>query len=167
MNHGVILLFSIAFVLFAMQSVGTWFQLQDYQKAMRRLRGKGTVGVGQKKGFAGHLVIIACDADGYITGAEVMEGMTILSRFRPWTSLEGRSFAGSHINDFLSDFDQYDKTKRKFYKAFIQAVEALQKRFYPEAYAERVSVREAEAEAARENRRVKLPVELMFGSKKK
>lgn len=94
-----------------------------------------------------------------------MEGMTIAARFRPWTHLEGRPFAGSHINDFLSDFQQYDERKRKFYKGFIQAVEALQKRLYPEEYGERKAAEQAEAAEKDRNRRVKLPVEMMFGSK--
>ena len=151
--------------LFIMQSVGTWFQLQDYQKAMRRVHQLGNVGIGQKKGVFGHLVLIACDSGGVITGAEVMEGMTIAARFHPWSHLEGRSFMGSHINDFLADFQQYDERKRKFYKGFIQAVEALQKRLYPEEYEARKAAEQAEAVKKDEKCRVKLPVEMMFGPK--
>ena len=72
---------------------------------------------------------------------------------------------GSHINDFLADFQQYDERKRKFYKGFIQAVEALQKRLYPEEYEARKAAEQAEAVKKDKKRRVKLPVEMMFGSK--
>ena len=158
-------IFALALALLVMQSVGTWFQLRDYQKAMRRVRQLGNVGIGQKKGFFGHLVLIACDKDGYITGAEVMEGMTIAARFRPWTHLESRAFVGSHINDFLSDFERFDERQRRFYQGFLQALEALQQRLYPEEYEARKAAENVAAEERANRKRIKLPIELMFGSK--
>ena len=158
-------IFAVALTLLVMQSVGTWFQLRDYQQAMRRIRQLGNVGIGQKKGFFGHLVLIACNGDGYITGAEVMEGMTIAARFRPWTHLESRALIGSHINDFLADFERFDERQRHFYKGFLQALEALQQRLYPEEYAARKAEEKASAEERANQKRIKLPVEMMFSSK--
>ena len=131
--------FIVIFLLFALQSLGAWFQIKDYQKAMKRIRPKGTVGIGQKKGFVGHVVIIACDSDGVITDVEAMEGMTILSRFRHKESLPWRTLAGTHILELLEDFQNMDKSKRRYYRGYIQATEALEKRFYPEEYEQRIA----------------------------
>lgn len=131
--------FGIAFVLFALQSVGTWFQIKDYQRAMKRIRPHGTVGIGQKKGFAGHIVIIACDKDAIITDAEAMEGVSILARFRKKKELLGRTLVGTPVMDLISDFLAMEKSKRRFYRGYIQALEALEKRFFPEEYEERIA----------------------------
>ncbi len=108
MNKQVQLLFMIAFALFAMQSLGGWFQIRDYRKAIRRIHRLGNVGIGQKKGgfLSGYLVLIACDAGGLITGAEI-----------------------------LKELEALDKKKRRHYKGYIQALEALKMRLEEEAAA--------------------------------
>lgn len=125
-----ILLFLIALSLFTMQAIGGYFQIKDYKKAIRRVHRLGNVGVGQKKGglLSGYLVLIACDANGVITGAEVMEGLTFLTKFRPCDEVLGYRLIGTHIQEFLAFSWQLDKKKKKRLKGYIQAVEALELR---------------------------------------
>lgn len=130
MNNQVQLLFLIAFALFTMQAVGGWFQIRDYRKAIHRVHKLGNVGIGQKKGgfLTGYLVLIACDAEGMITGAEVMDGMTFLAKFHPCRSVLGKELHHVHIEEFLKEFQALDQRKRKYYKGYIQALEALKMR---------------------------------------
>ena len=74
------------------------------------------------------LVLIACDANGVITGAEVMEGLTFLTKFRPCDEVLGYRLIGTHIQEFLAFSRQLDKKKKKRLKGYIQAVEALELR---------------------------------------
>ena len=138
-KEGMTWAFAIIFVLFLLQSAGTWLQIKDYQKALKRIRPKGTVGIGQKKGLVGQVVIIACDGEGVITDVEAMEGMTILSRFRHKEALPWRTLAGTHILELLDDFWGMEKKQRRYYRGYIQAAEALEKRFYPEEYDQRIA----------------------------
>ncbi len=137
MNKQVQLLFMIAFALFAMQSLGGWFQIRDYRKAIRRIHRLGNVGIGQKKGgfLSGYLVLIACDAGGLITGAEIMDGMTFLAKFHPCESVLGKKLCNVHIEDILKELEALDKKKRRHYKGYIQALEALKMRLEEEAAA--------------------------------
>jgi DNA-binding transcriptional regulator of glucitol operon len=131
--------FGVIFALFILQSLGTWIQIKDYQKALKRIRPKGTGGIGQKKGCVGHIVLIACDKEGVITDVEAMEGMSIIARFRHKEALPWRTLAGTHILELLNDFFGMDEKKRRYYRGYIQAAEALEKRFYPEEYEERIN----------------------------
>ena len=138
MSRDMLLIFLIALALFVMQSIGGLFQIRDYKKAIRRMRGLGTVGVGQTRGrfLNGALVLIACDAEGIITGAEVMDGLTFLSHFEPRDSFGGHRLTGCHIDALGALFQGMDKKQRKRFKGYIQAIEALQLRFQqPEAAA--------------------------------
>ncbi len=138
-KEGMYWAFGVIFLLFVLQSLGTWIQIKDYQKAMKRIRPKGAfVGIGQKKGFVGHLVLLACDKEGVITDAEAMEGMTIIARFRRKESLPWRTLAGTHILELVNDFLGMEKKKRRYYRGYIQALEALEKRLYPEEYRQRI-----------------------------
>lgn len=50
MSQGMMMIFLIAFALFAMQAIGGYFQIKDYRKAIRRVHKWGNVGIGQKRG---------------------------------------------------------------------------------------------------------------------
>lgn len=133
-----LLMFGIIIVLFGIQCAGCMYQIRNYKKAVRRVHKLGNVGIGQKKGgFSfGHLVLIVCDSSGIIKCAEVMEGMSFLAPFKPKESILGRKFAGAHIEDFLEEFRKLEPKKRRRYKGYIQALEALDMRLYPEHYSE-------------------------------
>lgn len=126
-------IFLAALVLFGMQAFGSWLQIQDYKKAVRRVHRLGSVGVGQQKGFGGKLVLVACDSCGFITGAETMEGITIFARFRPRSQAFGHTLEGAHIEDLLSELRALEPKRRKRLKGWLQALEALESRLYPEA----------------------------------
>ncbi len=145
MTSEIKMVFLIALVLFTMQSVGGWFQIQDYKKAVRRMRSLGNIGIGQTRGgfLNGNLVIIACDGYGVITGVEVMEGLSFLAHFKPRSTLLGVPFEGKQLDEFAAMFDSFSKKKRKRYKGYIQAVDALRqhlKQSEASGEAERISV---------------------------
>lgn len=125
--------FAAALALFVMQAIGSYFQIQDYKRAVRRVCKFGAVGVGQQKGFAGKLVLVACDGQGFITGAEAMEGMTIFARFRPKEQAFGHELAGAHIEELLTQLRALEPKRRKHFKGWMQALEALESRLYPTA----------------------------------
>lgn len=126
-------IFLAALILFGMQALGSWFQIQDYKKAVRRVHQLGNVGVGQQKGFGGKLVLVACDGRGFITGAETMEGITIFARFRPKSQAFGHILEGAHIEDLLTELRALEPKRRKRFKGWLQALEALETRLYPPA----------------------------------
>lgn len=120
----------IVFVLFVVQAIGGYFQIKDYQKAVKRVHQYGNVGVGQKKGrfLSGNIVLIACDKDGIITGGEILEGLSFLTKFKPITSFLGKDFVGSCIYDYLDELRSMDKKMHKRYKGYLRALEALEMR---------------------------------------
>ncbi len=130
MKSDVLLLFLIALSLFVMQAVGGYFQIRDYKKAIHRVHQLGNVGIGQKKGglLSGYLVLIACDGNGVISGAEVMDGLTFLAKFHSCRELLGRPLIGAHIDSFLTELRALEPKRRKRLKGYLQALEALELR---------------------------------------
>lgn len=130
------LIFGFALILVVMQSVGTFIQIKDFQKAMKRVHKYGNVGLGQKKGglTSGYLVLIACNSEGRITYAERMTGVTILNKCRPFDELMGIPLAGTHIDVLMDAFRKLDKKGYKKMKGYIQAIDALERRLYPERF---------------------------------
>lgn len=127
------LIFLVVFALFVMQAVGGYFQIKNYQKSVHRVHQYGNVGIGQKRGrfFSGYLILIACDSDGVITRAEIMDGLTILAKFHEKKEYLGRPLIGSSIYDYLEEFAFMDKKQKKRNKGYIQAMEALSYRLNP------------------------------------
>ena len=127
---GVSVLLLVLLVLLIMQSIGGVLQIQDYRKAVRRMHQLGNVGMGQKRGklLDGHVAIIACDSEGIITGAEVMDGIGVLSRFHEKESLMGVPLVGSSIYTFLDMAAQLDKKEWKRLQGYFRAFEALEVR---------------------------------------
>jgi hypothetical protein len=90
----------------------------------------GNVGMGQKRGklLDGHVAIIACDSEGIITGAEVMDGIGVLSRFHKKESLMGEPLVGNSIYTFLDMAEGLDKKEWKRLQGYFRAFEALEVR---------------------------------------
>ena len=65
------LFFAILFILMVLQILGARLQVRQYQAAVRRLRQRGNVGIGGRKGRFGPgcIVLLACSGDGTIVGA--------------------------------------------------------------------------------------------------
>ena len=127
---GLSLALIILLVLLLLQSVCGFLQIQDYRKAVRRLHKLGNVGIGQKRGrlLNGHVAIIACDNEGIITGAEIMDGIGVWARFHPVDTFLDRKLIGSSIFDFLSITEKFDKKEFKKYQGYVRAFEALEAR---------------------------------------
>ena len=127
---GISIMLLIVFALFVLQAVGGVFQILNYKKAIRRVHKFGNVGFGQKRGglSAGYIVMIACDQEGMITGGEIMKGFSFLARFKPWKNFLGREVIGESIYSYLDELHQMDKRKKKRYKGYINALEALDQR---------------------------------------
>ena len=120
----------ILLVLLVLQSIGGYIQIQDYRKAVRRMHKLGNVGLGQKRGrfLNGHVAIIACDNEGIITGAEVMDGIGVWARFHPVDTFLDKKLVGSSIFEFLDITEEFDKKKFKKYRGYVRALEALEAR---------------------------------------
>jgi len=126
MSNDLMIVFGLAFILFLIQAFGGYIQINGYRQAVKRLQQLGYVGVGQKKAFMqGSVVLIACDNKGNITGAEAMEGLSILARFKPKTTLWGEELIGSNIYTFWESYQTFDKKQKKRHKGYIQAFDDL------------------------------------------
>ena len=116
--------------LLIMQSIGGFLQIQDYRKAVRRMRQLGNIGLGQKRGkfLDGHVAIIACDSEGMITGCEVMDGIGVLSRFHKKETFMEEPLVGNSIYTVLDIAEGLDKKQWKRWQGYFRAFEALEVR---------------------------------------
>ncbi len=115
-------------ILMVVQAIGTYIQVQQYKKAVRRLHKMGNVGIGSKKGRLrpGNIVVIACNSEGIITAGEIMEGYTVFNGFKEVSGIIGKS-----IYQQRAEYEELPKKKQKAYKAHIQALDALNSRLNP------------------------------------
>lgn len=126
------IIFLLIFAMLVLQSMGAFFQVRSYRKAVDRCRKFGTLGIGQKKSrflIRGNIIIVGSDENGVINGGEMMEGVTILARFHAIDKLLDRPIKGESIYTYLEEFRAMDKKQQKFYQGYIQAMEALEMRF--------------------------------------
>ena len=81
-------------LLWALQAVGTYFQMRHYQGVLGRITregGEGYVGVGNAKARFGKgvILILVSGEDGVVRRALRMRGMTIFARFKEAPDLVG------------------------------------------------------------------------------
>ena len=81
-------------LLWALQTVGTYFQMRHYQEVLGRITregGEGYVGVGNAKARLGKgvILILVSGEDGVVRRALRMRGMTIFARFEEAPDLVG------------------------------------------------------------------------------
>ena len=116
------------FLLFVVQVVGTHLQVKEYKRAVREMHKLGNVGIGSRRRKLGpsNIVIIACNSDGEILDGRMMQGMTILSRFRPMEDIVGRTIYRLH-----EEYAALPEKRRAHYKGHMQALEALMTRLQP------------------------------------
>jgi len=121
-------IFGILILLMVMQLIGMRLQVRAYQQTVQRLHRLGNLGIGSMRGRfgPGHLVIIVCDKDGLILDGEIMEGMTIFSRFKKIPGIVGRT-----IYELKQEYLSLSKKEQKRHKGHIQALEALELRLNP------------------------------------
>ncbi|MFC2742203.1 MAG: transcriptional regulator GutM [Selenomonas artemidis] len=110
------------FLLFVVQVVGTHLQVKEYKRAVREMHKLGNVGIGSRRRKLGpsNIVIIACNSDGEILDGRMMQGMTILSRFRPMEGIAGRTIYSLH-----EEYAALPDKRRAHYKGHITALDAL------------------------------------------
>jgi len=115
-------------ILMVIQALGTYIQVQQYKKSVRRVHKFGNVGIGSKKGkfTPGNIVVIACNRDGVITAGEIMQGYTVFNGFKEIMDIVGKS-----IYELQAEYMAMPESKQKFYKAHIQALDALNIRLNP------------------------------------
>ena len=117
------------FLLFVIQVVGTHLQVKEYKRAVREMHKLGNVGIGARRRKLGpsNIVVIACNSDGVILDGRIMQGMTILSRFRPMEGITGRT-----IYDLHAEYAALPEKRRAHYKGHMQALDALMIRLHNE-----------------------------------
>ena len=145
MDREVLFMFGVLMLLFCMQSIGGFFQVKEFRKAISRVHKYGNVGIGQKKGFlfTGYIFLVACDSEGIITYNEVLDGAFIFSKFHPVDTYLGRKMIGASIYDYIEDFALFDTPTWKKNKGYIQAMEAVARHLNPESVKEEDSKAEA------------------------
>ena len=123
------------FLLFVIQVVGTHLQVKEYKRAVREMHKLGNVGIGSRRRRLGpsNIVIIACNSAGEILDGRMMQGMTILSRFRPMADIVGRT-----IYDLHAKYAALPEKRRAYYKGHMQALDALMIRLHNEGKQESV-----------------------------
>jgi len=91
-------------VAWALQIVGTYFQMRHYREVLRAITregGEGFVGVGNAKATFGKGVILILVADGndVVNRALRMRGMTIFARFKEAQDLVGMRLKELRVGD--------------------------------------------------------------------
>ena len=116
------MLVGAVFLLFVIQVIGTHLQVKAYKGAVREMHKLGNVGIGsrRRKLGASNIVVIACNSAGEILDGRIMQGMTILSRFRPMEDIVGRT-----IYDLRAEYGALPERRREHYKGHLQALDAL------------------------------------------
>jgi glucitol operon activator protein len=86
----------IAFLFYVLQMVLTYFQIKNFRSNITEMRKKGIVGIGAKKRklSAGNIVILASNEFGEILEGRMMQGFSILARFKII-----KEVAGLHISE--------------------------------------------------------------------
>ncbi|MDF4142884.1 transcriptional regulator GutM [Lactobacillus kefiranofaciens] len=80
-------------LVFLLQSILGFLQLQNFVKVFRRMskNGKVLIGKNPKKIHAGSLLLLNIDQDAYIQNASLMKGVTVFARFKRFKKLENKS----------------------------------------------------------------------------
>ena len=119
------MLFVCLLAFMVIQALGTYVQVQQYKKAVRRLHKKGNIGIGSKRSrIRNNIVIIACDNQGKIVDGELMEGLTVFTKFKQIPDIIGKD-----IFLLKEEYEALSKKEKKQFKGQLQAVEALCNRF--------------------------------------
>ncbi len=115
------MLFICLLVFMVIQAAGTYVQVQHYKKAVRRLHKKGNVGIGSRRSkLKNNIVIIACDNQGNVVDGEIMEGLTIFTKFKSIPEI-----MGENIFSLQEKYENLPKKQQKEFRGHLQAVQAL------------------------------------------
>ena len=112
------MLFVCLLAFMVIQALGTYVQVQQYKKVVRRLHKKGNIGIGSKRSRIRNN--IACDNQGKIVDGELMEGLTVFTKFKQIPDIIGKD-----IFLLKEEYEALSKKEKKQFKGHLQAVEAL------------------------------------------
>ena len=84
-------LFIAAIAIWVLQTALTLWQFRRFNRRLKELRQSGPVAIGKAKGrfLAGAIVLLCIDADCRIVKGEIMEGVTVFAKCRPFSALNG------------------------------------------------------------------------------
>lgn len=84
-------LFIAAIAIWVLQTALTLWQFRRFNRRLKELRQSGPVVIGKAKGrfLAGAIVLLCIDADCCIVKGEIMEGVTVFAKCRPFSALNG------------------------------------------------------------------------------
>lgn len=84
-------LFIAAIAIWVLQTALTLWQFRRFNRRLKELRQSGPVAIGKAKGrfLAGAIVLLCIDADCRIVKGEIMEGVTVFAKCRPFSVLNG------------------------------------------------------------------------------
>lgn len=84
-------LFIAAIAIWVLQTALTLWQFRCFNRRLKELRQSGPVAIGKAKGrfLAGAIVLLCIDADCCIVKGEIMEGVTVFAKCRPFSALNG------------------------------------------------------------------------------
>lgn len=113
--------------LFILQALLTYIQIKTCDKKIKEMRRKGTVGMGAVKGKmkAGNIIILACDEEGYISDACIMQGITVFARFKPIKDIYNK-----HIGELKEKYNRQGENGTN--KSMIQALQMIEEKLYTE-----------------------------------
>lgn len=74
----------IMFCAFVLQTIFAYIQIRNFNKIYQNIRSRGKVAIGRKSGKvrAGTIVFFGINDDGQIFDAYLMQGVTVLSKFK-------------------------------------------------------------------------------------
>lgn len=84
-------LFIAAIAIWVLQTALTLWQFRRFNHRLKELRLLGPVAIGKVKGrfLAGAIVLLCINEDCRIVKGEIIEGVTVFARCRPFPALEG------------------------------------------------------------------------------
>lgn len=84
-------LFIAAIAIWVLQTALTLWQFRRFNRRLKELRQSGPVAIGKAKGrfLAGAIVLLCIDADCCIVKGEIMEGVIVFAKCRPFSALNG------------------------------------------------------------------------------
>jgi glucitol operon activator protein len=112
-------------VMWILQAAGTWLQMRHYRSVMGSIQGRwtdGYLGIGNARSSLGRGVILmlVVGPDDTIRELLVMEGRSVLAKFKALTEFQGRS-----INSLRED-EAFAKVRGRI-QALDQAIQQIEK----------------------------------------
>ncbi|MEE0480824.1 MAG: transcriptional regulator GutM [Mitsuokella jalaludinii] len=92
------MLFLAAIVVWVMQTLLALWQFRRFNRRVKALRRFGRVAIGKSKGrfLAGAIVLLCIDEDCRIIKGELLEGVTVFAKCRPFTALNELNLLSIH-----------------------------------------------------------------------